>query len=208
MINGKRYVGKTVRRLEDRRILHERDAKGGSKLAFHRAIRKYGKEAFEWSVLMHDDDENDLNISEALAIRVLKTRVPSGYNMTSGGEGGDCFLGRKHTEESKEKIRLARRRRKNNTKEQNEKIRRALIGHVMSAKAKEKFTFAGRKHSDESKKKLSLSRLRLGIKLSEENKKKFTFAGRRHSEETKEKMRRSKLERDRSAPRKAVVAYL
>jgi group I intron endonuclease len=45
-INGKQYVGQTVRDLGDRLKRHFNDAEKGDNLYFHRAILKYGKENF------------------------------------------------------------------------------------------------------------------------------------------------------------------
>ena len=62
-VNGKCYVGKTKRTLAARRRGHEGSTPGTSLLGC--AIRKYGKAAFAWSVLLDDvpDDEQSANRS-------------------------------------------------------------------------------------------------------------------------------------------------
>jgi group I intron endonuclease len=101
-VNGKCYVGKTIHDLADRRKSHERDALGGVPWIFHNALRKYGFDAFEWSVLSEDGDDEWLLLMEQKWIRRLGTKTPNGYNMTDGGEGfvNPC-------EEVIEKIRVA-----------------------------------------------------------------------------------------------------
>lgn len=90
MVNGKGYVGKTTQLLEHRRDAHRRDAEKQSQFIFHRAIRKYGWDAFEWSILTEDDDDEWLFLMEQKWIKRLGTKTPNGYNMNDGGEGGVC----------------------------------------------------------------------------------------------------------------------
>ncbi len=86
-VNGKGYVGKTTGLLRQRRWSHECRARRESVSFFHRALRKYGFDAFEWKVLMTSDDEDDLNESEIALIRLFKSKAPGGYNLSDGGEG-------------------------------------------------------------------------------------------------------------------------
>lgn len=72
---------------------------------FHRSIRKYGKEMFEWEALYQSKDRNHtLKIMEPYFIKEYNSFGERGYNMTLGGEG----IGYKPTEETKQKIREAR----------------------------------------------------------------------------------------------------
>ncbi len=89
IVNSKGYVGFAFD-LERRKQGHARSAEDGSLLVFHCAIRKYGWDAFEWSILFEDDDNDRewLGWWEKKFIRELKTKVPNGYNMTDGGDGG------------------------------------------------------------------------------------------------------------------------
>jgi hypothetical protein len=86
-VNGKGYVGKTVQTMEFRRACHQKDAIANRGYYFHKALRKYGFDAFEWSVLYEDGDNDVLCIMETRMIRRLGTKIPNGYNMTDGGEG-------------------------------------------------------------------------------------------------------------------------
>jgi group I intron endonuclease len=86
-INGKSYIGKTEKTLEVRRDLHIATAKQQSQFAFHRAIAKYGIDAFEWHVLETCDSLEKLNDKEKDYIKLYESFGLKGYNMTAGGEG-------------------------------------------------------------------------------------------------------------------------
>jgi group I intron endonuclease len=86
-VNGKSYIGKTEKTLKVRRDLHIAAAKQQSQFAFHRAIAKYGIDAFEWHVLETCDSFKKLNDKEKDYIKLYESFGPNGYNMTAGGEG-------------------------------------------------------------------------------------------------------------------------
>lgn len=112
-LNGKGYVGKTERTLEQRTKEHLRFAEKGSPQPFHRAIRKHGADAFEWSVLCmlsSDCDGDDLNLMEAHYIEKMGTFGSGGYNATKGGDG---VRGLVHSAETRAKMSEARRGEKN-----------------------------------------------------------------------------------------------
>jgi len=114
LINGKLYVGKTVRGLKVRQWSHICSARRGGKSAFYNAIRKYGKENFEFSVLEDCSLGCDLNERERFYIVQYDCLSPKGYNLTPGGDGhpkgwksptkGTHF----HTEETKRIIKEKR----------------------------------------------------------------------------------------------------
>lgn len=85
-LNGKRYVGITTQKsLSTRRSSHLCESlKRKSQLHFHRAIRRYGVENFQWSVLEEGTDTKiGRDVREPYWISVLKPE----YNMTCGGGG-------------------------------------------------------------------------------------------------------------------------
>ena len=103
-INDKCYIGKTVRTLVERKAGHESYAKNMlSNSVFHKAIRKYGSEKFEWEVIESCKTEDDLNLAEEWYIKKFKSYVNDGYNLTYGGEGS---IGRITSNETKLKIGL------------------------------------------------------------------------------------------------------
>lgn len=59
VINKKIYVGKTSGDLDKRKRQHKWNSlNGNSQTYFHKAIRKYGFDNFEWSILFESDDEH------------------------------------------------------------------------------------------------------------------------------------------------------
>lgn len=91
-VTGKSYVGQTRRPLYERRAGHYCRAKNSPEAGgvFAAAIRKYGRDAFEWEVLEvvqseADLDEADLDEAERRWIAELNTVSPNGYNLEPGG---------------------------------------------------------------------------------------------------------------------------
>ncbi len=98
-INGKVYIGQTVRSFEERKSEHLRDVKiSKNDSYFHNAIRKYGPENFVWEVFEECNTIEELNEKEEYWIKELNTIAPGGYNLQSGGLNKSCH------EESKRKI--------------------------------------------------------------------------------------------------------
>jgi len=88
--NGKSYIGKTEYPLEHRWKRHLSAARNGSKFRFHSAIRKYGEDSWDLSVIetYHTQDENFINEKESHFIKLFESDTKNGYNATSGGTGG------------------------------------------------------------------------------------------------------------------------
>ena len=157
-VNNKIYVGKhSTNNLDDGYM--------GSGILIKKAITKYGIENFTKEYLAFCDTEEKLNWFEKFYIKKYKAREV-GYNLTDGGDGS---LGRKHTEETKQKMR------DNHADFKGEK-------HPMY----------GRHLSEEHKAKLKQS-------LTEETKQKMRESALKRppfSEESKQKMRESALKRE------------
>jgi len=88
-INKKVYVGQTVRSLSARRSGHYRDAfVKKTNNYFHRSLRKYGKDAFEWSIIKECRNRFELDASELFYIGYYRgLLVLSGgkqYNLDTG----------------------------------------------------------------------------------------------------------------------------
>jgi len=96
-LNGKQYIGK-------HNTLNENDDYYGSGLLIKGSINKYGLINFIKETLEICDTEEKLNEREIYWIKQKNTISPNGYNLTSGGTGGDTFTN------SKNKIRTIRRR--------------------------------------------------------------------------------------------------
>jgi len=162
------YIGQTIFSLEKRRYDHEWEAvSNNSSHFFHRALRKYGLENFDWQVIDKGFSTKDLNDKERWWIQFYKSFDPKfGYNMKLGGEGGG-----KSTEIVREKLRSSRKE------------------YHPSEQTKQKLRLAqlGKKHSDETKKKMSVSSK--GISKSTEH--------RNHIAESRKGIHHSDLARQR-----------
>ncbi|MCG7348897.1 NUMOD3 domain-containing DNA-binding protein [Sphingomonas sp. ACRSK] len=87
VITGDRYVGQTSRSIDVRVREHLRHCRrtGKNKGIFHKALLKYGAEAFRWSVLGRARDRDALDRLEQAWIDFFKCRAPNGYNLECGG---------------------------------------------------------------------------------------------------------------------------
>lgn len=162
-INGKFYIGSAVSFIKRKRC-HLSALRGGSHRneKLQRAFYKYGEEAFDFSLILKCNVD-DLLFYEQLIIDALNP-VKNGYNICP--EAGN-WLGRKHSEETKKKMKAAweERRKKPRppiSQEAREKIRQSKLG-----KKRKPFT-------EEAKKNMSIARMgnknRLGIPHTEEAK--------------------------------------
>jgi group I intron endonuclease len=88
--NEKSYIGKSEYPLEHRWNRHLSSSRNGSKFRFHSAIRKYGEDCWDLSVIetYQTEDENFINEKEIHFIKLFESDTKKGYNATSGGTGG------------------------------------------------------------------------------------------------------------------------
>jgi group I intron endonuclease len=145
-LNGEpKYVGYTMRSLEVRWKQHCKEARNNpeSNIVLHRAIRKYGKDAFSVELIVeHPSKEYTLNVLEPLWIDNFGTYIQDGgYNVTLGGDGSYGF---KHNEDAKKKMSEYHR---NKTLSPEHKKN---IGLSVSGSKNGNF---GRKHSEATKEK-------------------------------------------------------
>ena len=97
-INGKQYVGQTVKKLNLRWNEHTSNQ---SNSVLHKAIRKHGKENFSVEKIHDCNSKEEMDFVEIFYIILLDTKAPNGYNLTDGGEGRSGYT---LSEESKRKI--------------------------------------------------------------------------------------------------------
>ena len=100
-VNGKKYVGQTRDSIERRWSGHLHSTRAGSSCALHSAMRKYGVKNFKIEQLDTAESLEELNEKEVYLIVQLGTLAPSGYNLTTGGEGFEFSL------EARKKISIA-----------------------------------------------------------------------------------------------------
>lgn len=103
LINEKVYIGQTVQKLQRRIDHHLQDAKKDN-LYFHKAIIKYGKDNFKWSILEDNIQIDILDEKEMYYISKYESNISEkGYNLTNGGR--DAIISSKLKEEQVESIK-------------------------------------------------------------------------------------------------------
>lgn len=87
-LNKKIYIGQTILTLEQRKAGHLNHALNrNSKNYFHTAIRSYGAEVFEWSIIGECFNKEELNQAEKACIEFYQSNNKIyGYNLTTGGD--------------------------------------------------------------------------------------------------------------------------
>lgn len=103
-LNGKIYIGKSTN--ESRRLSDHKDQSKRTKTKFYNAVRKYGWENFEYSIIEEMDMETKQQLNLHLSLREIYyinefNTIKKGYNTTIGGEG---VCGLLHSDESKKKM--------------------------------------------------------------------------------------------------------
>ena len=122
-INGKVYIGQTVRSLKRRWFEHCLVNKTGC-FSLHRAIVKYGKENFSIEQIDHAHSREELDAKEIYWIKYYDSMNHNkGYNLRSGGNTCEftdevkkriskSHIGLKHSDETKLKMSITRKGKK------------------------------------------------------------------------------------------------
>jgi len=177
-INKKKYVGATVNSLSVRVSGHKHSAKKGCKNHFHRGLRKWGIDNFEWSIIHKDILSEEL--LERLEINYIAILRPE-YNEKPGGKSPSGFkMPLEAIEKSRSKIRG-----RPLSDEHKEKISEGNKGKVLSEESIEKLR--NRYFSPEHRRKIGLKHK--GKVLSEETRLRVSkgLTGLKQSKETIEK---------------------
>lgn len=175
-INYRAYVGKTTRELNDRLNEHYKAAITNKRGLLYSAMRKHGLESFFLEKAIEITD-NLLDEKERETINQLQTRsFQNGYNLTAGGDGThgfkhkpdsrlgskNSFFKRKHSVETREKIRQTLLKRYGNHHKQKltPEEKRNQKSKRLSAALKLKWTQVkhprlGKQHTSETKEKIS-----------------------------------------------------
>ena len=158
LINGKRYIGKhQTQNINDNYL--------GSGILITKAIKKYGRENFNKTILHAFETEEEMNAVEKLLITEDIIKSEDYYNISLGGNGGCIVLKKDHPlyEETLDKIRTAVRSDKNR-----EKLRK-IVTELHKTK---QVGMYGKKQSEHQKK--TISKLMKGrIKTPEETEKRI-----------------------------------
>lgn len=133
LVNGHRYIGITGRGLATRKSQHLWNARNGGRTRLAAALRKYGRESFEFSVI-----EMVATRDEAVAaeINFIEIHRPE-YNVTKGGDGAVGIIVSQETREKLSKNIKERLTRNGNwwigrkqSPETLEKMRARMIGGI------------------------------------------------------------------------------
>jgi group I intron endonuclease len=153
-INGKGYIGQTIRPIKERLKAHRK--KGSNCKAFYGAIKKHGWKNFviDW----YECPDDELNKHEKWMVNLMGTLSPDGYNLKEGGGARG-----KYSDESKQKMSDSMTGEKHpmygktHTEETKQKISESMTGekHPMFGKIGEKNPNFGSKRVEETKQKQS-----------------------------------------------------
>lgn len=173
-INNKIYIGKTIHNIEIRFEEHIKASKNEkSSSVLYRAIRKYGIQSFDISVVDVTNNKDVLNEKEKYWIKFYDSKA-NGYNMTHGGDGGNLIEHKKkfyHTEESRAIISARTKEAMQNLPPEKKEKLKSQKGKL----GKDNPNY-GRKATEETKRKLSESHKGL---LGNNKGKKFPFKSRK-----------------------------
>lgn len=208
--SGKCYVGQT-KNLARRIKKHQRDE---DCTAFFRAIKKYGFENFNQTILIDNLSVDEANYWEDFYIKVLNTLAPNGYNLRTGGRNyiassetrakmSNARTGHVLSETTKLKISVAnhgKKRTEATKKKMSEALRPAisdktrqkmsesLKGHVVSAETRLKISLANKGKAKSKAVRLKISNALKGIPLSDAVKNKRKENQKPVSPETRQKL--------------------
>lgn len=109
-INGKMYIGKTEKTIEERWKQHIKKAQQFTNRYLYDAMNHYGYDNFIIEVV-EECDNKLLDEKEIYYINFFDT-YNNGYNMTLGGDGGNTWIKNNHKEETSKKISAAHKGKK------------------------------------------------------------------------------------------------
>lgn len=102
LINGRKYVGQTIQKPHTNRWYQHCNPKEGTRsyeMLICKAIRKYGKENFNFEIVYTCYNTEELNFKESELIKKAASLVPLGYNITEAVNGSYV-----HSNATREKI--------------------------------------------------------------------------------------------------------
>ena len=199
LMNGKVYVGKTLypeKRWRDHKSSVKSTKNGGCSY-LRGAIVKHGIDNFKFAIHTCYLSEVEAYIGEVHLIAALKSNnTVFGYNLTQGGDGvlnpsestrNKARL-RKHSDETKNKIRMAHTGMKHS---ETTKAKLARVHKTIEFKAKMSRLNLGVKRTEETKSKIRRARAKQVITKETIEKIRFAHTGRKRSDIGKANMRKA-----------------
>ena len=125
--NNKGYVGVTTKdNPNERWAAHKSSIRRGVGCPLlMKAFNKHGEESFKFEVIIICFDKDVFKFEEEY-IKKYNTLSPNGYNVAEGGKSGRNFLGKTHSEETKQKIGI-KSKEYNNRPDVKERSRKVAI---------------------------------------------------------------------------------
>ena len=144
--NGKLYIGQTVQSLQQRIYNHSADAKRKN-IHFNNAIKKYGVNGFQWTIIHECYSRKELDDMEIYYIKLYNTtKNEIGYNLTTGGGGRSGYKSPSSSLRMKLNNPMFNKDTAKRIGEHNRKIRTGKTFDILY----------GKEHSDKIKKSMSL----------------------------------------------------
>lgn len=218
VINNKIYIGSSIN-LKSRKYAHFRDLKKNKHCNNHlqSAYNKYGKHNSKWEIEEYIENIEDkqklketlLNKEQYYLDLYESYNHDKGYNIC---KKSDNCLGRKFSEETKEKLRKANEGENNPrygkyvSKNVKKKISNSCKGrkisesNIQKTKERNKKLFTGKKLSEEHKKKISNSckgrpNVHKNKKLSDKHREKITESNKKRGKETFDKISKALMKK-------------
>jgi group I intron endonuclease len=196
ILDGKKYIGQS-KNIRVRINQHKRQLNLGIDqcIVLQRSWSKYGEENFIIYVV-EECDKNILTERELFWVDKFGSMDnKNGYNIAPIGE--PPMSGRKHTEETKQKMSESAKAQPPRSEEYRKHLSEGHMGYIPTEETRKKQSDAGklRKNSEETRLKISLSNM--GHEVSDESKKKMSEAkmgnpspmkGKKHTPESLKKM--------------------
>jgi len=137
LVTGKSYIGKTSIGYLNRFKKHLNNASKSINRYLYDSMNKYGTEFFIIGILENCTSVEELNLKESYYIKKYNSLYPNGYNMTTGGDGGNTLL--KWSEDKKKELykkQAEARFGKTRTEEQRKNMSLAQKGKIISQETK------------------------------------------------------------------------
>lgn len=182
IVTGKIYVGFSINSI-NRFKRHCALAEKGINRRLYDSIRKHGRDNFVLSIITTCNTKSEACMLEKLWIKNLNSLMPSGYNMTTGGDGGNTLeswtdeekleLWKKQAESRKGMVHSEEAKAKMSKSSKGKRVPHRMREHISKIMKERGYsppeatrwqkgqigTMLGKAHTEESRRKISKARL-------------------------------------------------